>query len=100
MKVIGVVLRFVRKDMTSAAYTPIVAYEVESRHWDGEIRATTGGVLVMGSFPTMTTEECVTFEETMARARVHHNHLAQNNAIPLTEEEVNKILGPIPAYEV
>lgn len=98
MKVIGVTLNFVRKDDVSLAGTPLVCYKVESRHWSGEIRATTASVLVQGTFPTMTVEECVTFEETLARARVQHAHLA-NGGAPLTEDAIDRILGPIPQYE-
>lgn len=77
---------------------PLMLYCVESRHWNGEIRVSVAGVLIQGTFPTMTTEECVTFEETLARARVQHNELVQGKP-PLTEEEVDRILGPIPPYE-
>lgn len=98
MKVQGVTLTFVRKDGVSLAGTPIVLYAVGSRHWNGEIRATTAGVLIQGTFPTMTVEECVAFEETLARARVQHNHIHEGNQ-PLTEEEIDRILGPIPRYE-
>lgn len=98
MKVIGVTLGFTRVDMVALSGTPIVSYQVESHHWDGDIRATSSGVLIQGSFPTMTTEECVTFEEHLARARVQARHLAEGGAA-LTEEEVDRVLGPIPAYD-
>jgi hypothetical protein len=97
MKVIGVTLEFVREDDVSLVGTPIVVYRVQSRHWNGEIRAATSGVSVSGTFPTMTTEECVAFEETLARARVQAGHLAQGGE-PLTDAQVDLILGPIPFF--
>ena len=96
---ISATLSFARIDSTPLTGAPLVCYRAENRHWDCEIWATAAGVLVLGSLPMLTTEGCVAFEETLAKARVQHNHIAQGNP-PLAEEEVDRILGPIPLYEV
>lgn len=99
-------MKFTRKDTPTIMSGLVVRYELISDRYDGEINASRDGVGVAGSWPIMDTEACVTFEETLARARVQAQRLADDRGRlfgprvePLTEEEVDRVLGPIPQYE-
>lgn len=97
---------FTRRDTPTIMSGLVVRYKLTSDLYDGEINASRDGVGIAGHWPIMDTESCVLFEKTVARARVHTQHLAAERGRlfgprvePLTEEEVDRILGPIPVYE-
>ena len=97
---------FIRKDFPTIMSGLVVRYRLTSEMYDGEINASRDGVGVTGCFPIMDVETCVLFEETMARARIHAQHLHQDydrifgpRIQPLTEDEVDRILAPLPQYE-
>lgn len=97
---------FKRVDTPTIMNGLVVRYKITSEPYDGEINASRDGVGVAGRWPIMDIESCVLFEETVARARVHAQRLAEERGRlfgpriePLTEEEVDRILGPIPQYE-
>lgn len=99
-------MKFIRKDTPTIMSGFVVRYILDSNPYDGEINASRDGVGVAGRWPIMSTESCVLFEETMARARVHARHLHNDHdrlfgerIQALTDEEVDRILSPIPRYE-
>lgn len=94
-------LTFDRQDTPTVMDGLVVRYELVSDVYDGEISASRNGVGILGRWPIMTTEQVVAFEETIARARVQHNHLSVERGLyarvpALTEEMIDRILGPIP----
>lgn len=57
------------------------------------IRAHKYGISLAGRWPVLTAEESVVVEEYIARARVHHQHLANGWKVPLDEAEVDRIIA-------
>lgn len=99
-------LMFKRKDTPTVMDGLVVRYQLESDIYSGEINASRNGVSISGRWPILSTEETVMVEETLARARVQAQQLAQERGRlfgprveALTEAAIDRILGPIPAYE-
>lgn len=99
-------LMFKRKDTPTVMDGLVVRYQLESDLYSGEINASRNGVSISGRWPILSTEECVMVEEYVARARVQALRLAEERGRlfgprieAMTEQEVDRILGPIPVYE-
>ena len=100
MRIKDYTLAFARHDAIAITGHPIVIYchTCRAKCVTGEIRATAGGVIVEGRWTAMTTEECVLFEETLARARVQAQWII-DHGVALSDAECDRLLGPIP-FEV
>lgn len=97
---------FIRKDTPTIMDGLVVRYQLESDVYNGEINASRNGVSISGRWPILSIEECVIVEEYIARARVQALQLEKERGRlfgpridALTEDEISRILGPIPAYE-
>jgi hypothetical protein len=97
---------FTRKDTPTIMDGLVVRWQLTSELYDGEINASRNGVSLFGRWPIMDTESVVLFEETLARARVQAQHLSAERGMlfgprieALTDAEIDRILGPLPAYE-
>lgn len=99
-------MKFVRKDYPTIMSGLVIRYKLDSDQWDAEINASRDGVSLRGIWPVVPPEQAVVIEETLARARIHALELARQYGImhpirvcPLTEEEVDRLLGSLPSYE-
>lgn len=99
-------LMFTRKDTPTIMDGLVVRYQLTTDAYDGEINASRNGVGILGRWPILSVEECVIVEEYIARARVQFLRLIEErgrlfgpHVEAMTEQEIDRILGPIPVYE-
>lgn len=99
-------MMFTRKDTPTVMDGMVVRYQIQSEVYSGEINASRNGVSLSGHWPVFSADDSVIVEEHIARARVQAQHLAQDRGRlfgpriqALTEAEIDRIIGPLPAYE-
>lgn len=97
---------FKRKDTPTIMDGLVVRYQLDSDIYTGEINASRNGVSLYGTWPTFSVDDSVIIEEYIARARVQAQQLSADRGRlfgprieALSEAEIDRIIGPIPAYE-
>lgn len=101
---------FIRKDFPTIMSGLVVRYQITSEPYTAEINASRDGVGIFGMWPVMDTESTVIVEETLARARIHAQHLERyahihlydfrSDVYALIEDEVTRRLQTlIPQYQ-
>lgn len=101
---------FARKDFPTIMSGLVVRYQITSEPYTAEINASREGVSISGTWPVMDAESTVLVGETLARARIHAQHLSRyarihlydfrSDVYALSEDEVTRRLNEtIPVYE-